>query len=70
MNYSIQSKGDVKLLKDLQAETFNYFLHEINLQNGLIADRTEPGSPASIAAIGLGLSSYIVAVERGLISRD
>lgn len=63
-----QSK-DVKLLKDLQAKTFNYFLHEINLKNGLIADRTEPESPASIAAIGLALSSYIVAVERGLISR-
>ncbi len=60
---------EAEMLKVLQAETFNYFLHEINLQTGLIADRTEPGSPSSIAAVGLGLTSYIAAVERGLISR-
>ena len=60
---------EAEMLKVLQAETFNYFLHEINLQTGLIADKTEPGSPSSIAAVGLGLTSYIAAVERGLISR-
>lgn len=62
--------SDEKMLKVLQAETFNYFLNEVNLQTGLIADKTQPGSPSSTAAVGLGLSSYIVAVERGLISRN
>ena len=58
------------MLKVLQAETFNYFLNEVNLQTGLIADKTQPGSPSSIAAVGLGLSSYVAGIERGLISRD
>jgi len=60
---------DAEMLALLQAETFKYFQKEINLQNGLIADKTEPGSPSSIAAVGLGITSYIAAVERGLMSR-
>jgi hypothetical protein len=61
--------ADAEMLELLRAETFKYFLKQINLQTGLIADKTQPGSPSSIAAVGLGLSSYIAAVERGLISR-
>lgn len=60
---------DDEMLTVLQAETFKYFLNEINLETGLIADKTQPGAPSSIAAVGLGLSSYIAAVERGLMSR-
>ena len=60
---------DDEMLEVLQAETFKYFLHEINPKTGLIADKTQPGAPSSIAAVGLGLSSYIAAIERGLISR-
>ncbi len=60
---------DAEMLAILMAETFKYFLNEVNLKTGLIADKTQPGSPSSIAAVGLGLSSYIAAVERGLISR-
>ncbi len=56
-------------LEKLQRETFGYFLHETNPLNGLVIDRTAPNSPASIAATGLALSSYPVAVERGFISR-
>ena len=58
------------MLDDLQRETFQYFVHETNRENGLIRDRTAEGSPASIAAVGLGLASYVVGVERGLMSRD
>lgn len=57
------------MLELLRAETFKYFLNEINLKTGLIADKTQPGSPSSIAAVGLGLSCYIIALEHGLISR-
>ncbi|MHB8423858.1 MAG: glucoamylase family protein [Gammaproteobacteria bacterium] len=56
-------------LEKLQRETFGYFLHETNPLNGLVIDRTAPNSPASIAAIGLALSSYPVAVERGFMPR-
>ena len=57
------------LLEILQRETFNYFLHEANPVNGLIVDKTKQGAPASIAAVGLALSSYPVGVERGFMSR-
>ena len=56
-------------LDKLQQETFGYFLKEANPSNGLIADKTQPGAPASIAAVGLALSSYPVGVERGFMSR-
>jgi hypothetical protein len=62
-------RADVQMLDDLQRATFEYFRHEVNLQNGLIADKTQPGSPSSIAAVGLGLSVYAVAVERDFLSR-
>ena len=56
-------------LESLQRETFRYFLHETNPQNGLVLDKTAPDWPASIAATGLGLAVYPVAVERGFITR-
>jgi hypothetical protein len=34
----------------------------------LIPDKTQPGSPSSIAAVGMALSVYVAAVERGLLS--
>ena len=60
---------DSEMLEHLRSETFNYFRHEVNPRNGLIADKTQPGSPSSIAAVGMGLSVYVVAVERNLLSR-
>jgi hypothetical protein len=56
-------------LDSLQRETFRYFLHETNPQNGLVLDKTAPDWPASIAATGLALAVYPVGVERGLITR-
>lgn len=61
---------DEEMLQILQAETFKYFTNETNPDTGLIADKTMPGSPSSIAAVGMGLSSYIAAVERRLMSRE
>jgi hypothetical protein len=58
-----------RMLDSLQRDTFGYFLHEDNPANGLIADTTRPGSPASIAAVGLALSTYPVGVERGFCTR-
>jgi hypothetical protein len=56
-------------LLDIQRLSFDYFLKEANPANGLIADRNIPGSPASIAAVGLALSCYPVGVERGFMTR-
>jgi hypothetical protein len=54
----------------LQRDTFGYFLHETNLHNGLVPDNTRKGAHSSIAAIGLSLATYPVAVERNYISRS
>jgi len=56
-------------LESLQRDSFNYFLHWTNPDNGLVRDKTAPDWPASIAATGLALAAYPVAVERGFISR-
>ena len=53
----------------LQCEAFRYVLHETNPSNGLVRDRTSPDWPASIAAVGMALTAYPVAVERGFMSR-
>jgi hypothetical protein len=63
------AEADPKVLEALQRATFDYFVHETNPLNGLVVDKTEPGAPASIAAVGLALSSYPVGVERRFISR-
>lgn len=54
-------------LENLQWRSISYFRHEINTANGLILDKTAAGWPASIAATGLALTAYPVAVERGMM---
>ena len=61
--------GDEELER-LQNETFNYFLYETNPENGLVIDKTALDWPSSIAATGLALAIYPVAVEHGFITRD
>jgi hypothetical protein len=56
-------------LESLQRDTFNYFLRWTNPRNGLVLDKNAPNWPASIAATGLALAVYPVAVERGFIER-
>jgi hypothetical protein len=60
---------DEEMLEGLRRATFEYFRNEINPQTGLVADKTRSGSPSSIAALGMALSVYVVAVERDLLSR-
>jgi hypothetical protein len=60
---------DGHMLEALGRETLGFFRQEWNPQTGLIADKTQPGSPASIAAVGMALSAYVVAVERGWLKR-
>ncbi len=58
------------LVDDVEHRAFNYFLELGNPQNGLLPDRWPTPSFSSIAAVGFGLTSYGVGVERGWISRD
>jgi hypothetical protein len=61
---------DDELLDRLQRGAFEYFLEQTNPANGLVADTSRKGSPASIAVVGFALSAYPVAVERGWVSRE
>ena len=60
---------DKEMLDSLLTATCLYFRDEVNPRTGLTADKTQPHAPSSIAAVGLGLSALIVAVERDLLSR-
>src|SRR5882762_4436238 len=55
---------------DLEERTFRFFWETGNPKNGLIADRYPTPSFASIAAVGFGLTSYPIGVERGYILRE
>lgn len=57
-------------LLQMQRKAFAYFHHEANPLNGLVADKTAPHWPASIAATGLALAAYPVAVERGFMPKE
>ncbi len=58
-----------EMLLGVQRRAFGYFTHETNLANGLVKDKTADNWPASIAAVGMALTSYPIGVERGLMTR-
>lgn len=58
-----------RVIDDIQRGAFDYFLKETNPANGLVRDKTCPDWPASIAAVGLGLTVWPVGVERGFVTR-
>lgn len=58
------------LLDDVHRRSFDFFWDTGNPRNGLIPDRWPTPSYSSIAAVGFGLGTYGVGVERGWISRD
>jgi hypothetical protein len=62
-------QSDEELLDRFQRAAFGYFLEQVNPENGLVADRSRAGAPASIAVVGFALSCYPVGVERGWMAR-
>lgn len=62
--------ADQAFLDSLQRDTFRYFWDTTNPENGLVPDRAPTPSFASIAAVGFGLTSYVVGVERGYVTRQ
>lgn len=63
------SHSEDELLDLYQRAAFEYFIEQSNSQNGLVADRSQEGAPASIAVVGFAMSCYPVGVERGWITR-
>ncbi len=58
------------LMDTLQVTSFRYFWEQTNPANGLTRDRSAVGSPASIAAVGFGLSAICTGIDRGWVSRE
>jgi hypothetical protein len=56
-------------LDALQRHAFEYFVHQTSSLTGLVADTSQPGSDASIAAVGFALACYPVGITRGWITR-
>ena len=56
-------------MRSLQRNSFDYFVHEVNRANGLVLDKTAADWPASIAAMGMALTSYVVGAERRFMER-
>lgn len=67
--YPNAAAGIDDMLDALQRDAFGYFVHETNSANSLVRDKTQPGSPASIAAVGFALASYPIGVERLWMTR-
>jgi hypothetical protein len=65
-----QLLDDEAFLDLVQRTGFDYFWYESNPANGLIKDRSSDPSLSSIAAVGFGLSSLTVAIDRGWVSRE
>lgn len=55
---------------DLEYRTFRFFWERANPANGLLPDRWPTPSFCSIAAIGFGITAYVIGAERGWITRD
>jgi len=62
--------SDQSFLDSLQRDTFRYFWETANPENGLVPDRAPTPSFSSVAAVGFGLTSYLVGVERGYVTRQ
>jgi hypothetical protein len=66
---TVEGQTEAAFLDDVQQRTFRYFWETANPANGLVPDRWPTPSFSSVAAVGFGLTAYIVGVERGWITR-
>jgi len=64
------SEKENNFLDTLQYRSFLYFVNEINPENGLVKDRSTEKSPASIAAVGWGVTVWAIGVEHNWITRE
>ncbi len=66
----VPSAAQIAFLDTVQRRTFDWFWETTNSANGLVPDRWPTKSFSSVAAVGFGLTSYLVGVERGWITRE
>ena len=58
------------ILDSLQYGAFRYAWDEANPTTGLLRDRSQSGSPCSIASQGFGFSAICIAVDHGWVTRS
>jgi len=58
-----------QFLDYVQQTCFDYFWYQANPLNGLVPDRSEVTSAASISAVGFGLTAIGIAIDHGWITR-
>jgi hypothetical protein len=66
--YDPERDGD-PVVNNLERRTFRFFWDTANKTNGLVPDRYPSPSFSSTAAVGFGLTAYVVGAERGYVSR-
>lgn len=66
---SLSASEEIFLTK-LEYDSLLYFVHEVNPANGLIKDSSRPGAPASVAAVGFGLTALCIGESRGWIDKE
>ncbi|MDP0499807.1 MAG: glucoamylase family protein [Verrucomicrobiota bacterium JB022] len=59
-----------EFLDDVQERTFNWFWENTHPESGLVPDRAPTESFSSIAAVGFGLTTIPIGIERGFITRE
>ena len=64
------NSSDEKFLERLEYHSVLYFVRETNPFNCLIKDSSRPGSPASVAAAGFGLTAICIGNSRGWIDTE
>ena len=62
--------SDERFLEKLEYDSILYFVRETNPANGLIKDSSRAGSPASVAAVGFGLTAVCIGESRGWIGKE
>jgi len=69
---TMQPKGSSwdPFLDTLQARTIQFFLQTTDSVTGMALDRYPTPSPASIASVGFALTTYPIAAERGILTRE
>lgn len=64
-----QARNSDPVVNNLQRRTFRFFWDTAHPQTGLFPDRYPSPSFASIAAVGFGLTAYVVGAEQRFVSR-
>jgi hypothetical protein len=66
----VATPAESAFLDTVQRRTFDWFWDTTNPRNGLVPDRWPTKSFSSVAAVGFGLTGYVIGVEHGWVTRE